>query len=142
MLTFKQFMLEMKITLNKRNSSKTVAFMRDYHSSTSDHPFDNRSRLYGNATLEVSPIEDNIHLHDIRSFEPGAGHKAIEHIKSLANKHDVKIAGIAKAYGQSKKYPMSSKQLSNWYSKRGFNVGRGNTDDGYSVSYKPRNKEK
>jgi len=35
---------------------------------------------------------------------------------------------------------MDAKQLSAWYKKRGFNVGEGDSDYGYPVSYSPKNK--
>lgn len=129
--------LKLRGGFNKAGNSD--AFMDELHDTTSEHPFDSRARIFNNASLEVSRSGPSaVHLHDIRALSPGGGHEAIEHLKSLADKHGVSIEGGAKAYAQSSKYPMNSKQLAGWYKKRGFKVGDGDEYDGYDVSYKPK----
>ena len=131
------------IKIGKRNpnlSRKSDDFMDELHDTTDEHPFNDRERLYkGKATIHASRNgSDEVHLHDIRSFEPGAGSELVDHIKSLADKHGVTLSGTAKAYSKSSKYPMNSKQLSGWYKKRGFAVGHAHGDGSYDVSYEPK----
>jgi len=145
MKSFKEFIKEAMVIKiggkTSETSKKLDRFMDDYYDSTSDHPFDDRSRIHGNsATSELSSAFGKIHMHDIRALTPGGGHEALEHIKRLADKHGVEITGTAKAYNRSAKYPMNSNQLAGYYKKRGFEVGSGDSD-GYPIRYKPKSKE-
>jgi hypothetical protein len=140
MKSFKEHVNVIKIGKGGNTSRKSEDFMDELHDTTDEHPFNGHERLYkGKATVHASRDGPNeVHLHDIRSFEPGAGSELVDHLKSLADKHGVTISGTAKAYSKTSKYPMNSKQLSGWYKKRGFNVARGNADDGYGISYEPK----
>lgn len=145
MKTFKQFLEEtvrIKLTGKFGSSRPSEDFVDELEDTTSEHPFEERSRIFGDhATLHVSRDgPSSIRLHDIRALQPGGGTKALEHLKSLADKHGVAINGSAKAYTKSSKYPMSSKQLAGYYKRRGFSVGQGNSDDGYQIKYAPKKK--
>ena len=133
MKTFKQFINEGK--------KQKDDFMDDYYASTSEHPFDHRSRIHNNAaTLELSRVGSRVRMHDVRALAPGGGKDAIEHVKRLADKHGVEIEGTAKAYTKSKQYPMSTKQLADYYKRRGFSVSHGSATDGYNIRYIPKKK--
>lgn len=132
-----------EIKLTKKTSGATDKFMSDVYATTDEHPFSSRERIHnGEATFEVSPHEGAIHISDIRSLKPksGAGTRALNHLKSLADKHGVELKGDAKAYHNNKEY-MNTKQLKGWYSKNGFKVGRGDDYDGHPISYKPSQKK-
>lgn len=145
MKTFKQFLEEtrIKLTGNFNSSRSSEDFIDELQDTTSEHPFEERSRIFNDhATLHVSRNgSSSVHLHDIRALHPGGGSKALEHLKSLADKHGVTIGGSAKAYSTSSKYPMTTKQLAGYYKKRGFSLGRGNNDDGYPIKYVPKKKQ-
>lgn len=113
-------------------------FMKDYHASTSQHPFADRERVHGDfATSEISPDKDGIWLSDIRSLKPGsgAGSRAIEHIRSLADRHGVPIRGVSKAYHSDKRYLKQGK-LNDFYKKRGFKISRNG-----EMEYTPNKKD-
>jgi hypothetical protein len=132
--------LKIKMRGGANTARKSDDFLDEYHASTSEHPFDSRSRVHDEgATTELSRDGGSgIHMHDIRSLTPGGGSKTLETLKALADKHGVTISGTAKAYSQSSKYPMDTKKLAGWYKKRGFSVGDGDKHDGYEVSYSPK----
>ena len=128
----------MVLVLRKKSNPNVDSFMDEVHKSTSDHPFDNRARIYKNkATFELHKHDGHIHLSDIRTLQPksGAGTEALKHLTGLADKHGVKISGVAKAYSNDKKHITDSKKLSGWYAKHGFKVGKGNKHDGYDIEY-------
>ena len=70
-------------------------FMDELYATTEVHPWNPRIRIInGNVTVEASKMGNNIHLHDIVSHAPrsGAGTKALNHLKSLADKHGVSLS--------------------------------------------------
>lgn len=140
MKSFKQYLSEAVIKLGSGKRPPEIDdFMDDYYDSTQDHPFNDRARVHTPlATTEIHPFGNEIHISDVVAHEPGAGSAAIEHLKALADKHKVTLSGTAVAYAQSKKHPMTNKQLAGWYKKRGFEIGEGNADDGYEVKYTPK----
>jgi hypothetical protein len=145
MKTFKKF-LEESTVIKLRGFSgpdRSESFMNDLESSTEEHPFDHNARVYNKkASVKVSPRgRGAVHMHDVRAIEPGGGSEALEHLKSLADKHNVEIHGIAKAYSISDKYPMNSKNLAKYYKKRRFKVGEGNKYDGYPIRYEPKGRD-
>jgi t-SNARE complex subunit (syntaxin) len=115
-------------------------FMDELHSTTEAHPWDPRIRIInGNVTVEASKIGNTIHLHDIVSHAPrsGAGTKALNHLKALADKHGVELEGVAKGYTDEGGRISSSNRLKKWYIKNGFTASYGSAEDGYDISYKP-----
>jgi hypothetical protein len=129
----------------KKTAPNTKGFMDEFYENTQDHPFDNRTRILGKATVELQPHSEGVHLSDIRSLEPrsGAGTEALKYLTSLADKHSVPIDGIAKAYHPDKKYIGSNKRLARWYGDNGFKVDHDYDDDGegYDVNYEPNPRE-
>lgn len=140
MISFIQYLTELNIKIKPKNPN-VQHFMNDLHATTAAHPFSDRERIVNNnATVHVSPSGEGVHLHDIRSLHPksGAGTAALKHLTGLADKHKVKISGVAKAYHGDKKYISSSKKLSSWYEKHGFKKGHGSNSEGYSIDYHPK----
>lgn len=70
--------------------------------------------------------------------ERGGGSKALNYVKSLANKHNVAITGTAKAYSDRPNHIRTTAGLKKWYQGHGFNIGRGSKEDGYSIRYNPK----
>lgn len=144
MKTLKQI-LEARIKLGTKKSDGNIeGFFDDYHKTTDEHPFDGHVRLQGLVGTELSSAGDHVHMHDIVNYgEGGQGHgtDALNHIKSLADKHGIEIRGQAKAYSQNPKHITKTKNLVGWYKKQGFTVGKGNVDDGYPISYKGKKPE-
>ena len=149
MKNFKSFINETVIKLRRMPPSdgpkKTDAFLDDLHATTQEHPFNPRVRLVnGNVGVHVSPTSDGkIHIHDIMSYEPnsGAGTKALEHLKSLADKHNVPLEGIASGYTSEGGRIGSSSRLKKWYTKHGFSASDGSEDDGYDIHYQPKRQD-
>lgn len=147
MKIFKHFVTETMIKLRRVPPSvapkHTDKFIDDLIATTQDHPFNPRVRIInGNVGVHVSSTsEGNIHIHDIMSYEPksGAGTKALEHLKSLSDKHKVPLEGIASGYTSEGGRIGSSRRLKKWYTKHGFTASRGNEDDGYDIHYQPKN---
>lgn len=117
-------------------SSGVDKFMDDYHATTQAHPWDNHTRILHNTMVKAFPHGDEIHLSDIQTLAPksGAGTKALEHLKGLADKHGVAISGAAVPYANDKKYITSKKTLNKFYKDRGFSV------KGETLKYSPKPK--
>lgn len=115
-------------------SSGVDKFMDDYHATTHAHPWDNNTRLLHNTMVKAFPHGEEIHLSDIQTMAPksGAGTKALEHLKSLADKHGVAISGAAVPYAKDKKYITTKKTLNKFYADRGFAV------KGENIKYSPK----
>lgn len=145
MKSFKQIieMERIKLTGKFGGTKPSEEFMDELHDTTSEHPFDEKSRVFGNhASLHISRDgSSSVRLHDIRSLHPGGGSKALDHIKALADKHGVTISGHAKAYSKSSKYPMSTKELGGYYKKRGFSVGPRDEYGSHPIEYTPKKTE-
>lgn len=122
------------------SSNAAKNFMDELRSTTEAHPWNPRTRIInGNVSVEASAVGDRIHLHDIVSHAPrsGAGTAALNHLKSLADKHGVELEGVAKAYTDEGGRISSSKRLKKWYTKHGFTASYGDDEEGYDISYKP-----
>lgn len=119
-----------------RFSEAQHAFMKEYTEKTWENPIDGRMRLKNTKTggdpggdfvgLEVSPrfgTTDEVHISSIQAMEPrkGQGQQGLDWLKELADKHDIKLSGYAKAYGTGR---MTTAQLKKWYAKSGFKVDR------------------
>jgi hypothetical protein len=149
MKNFNHFVTETEIKLRRTPPSvgpkPTDNFIDDLVSTTQEHPFNHRVRIVnGNVGVHVSPTsEGSMHIHDIMSYDPksGAGTKALEHLKSLADKHNVPLEGIASGYTSEGGRIGSSKQLKKWYTKHGFTASDGSEDDGYDIHYQPKRKD-
>jgi len=106
------------------NSPKVDAFMRDYRSQTTSHPFSHRERLHnGEATSDVVPRGDHVRLSWIKSVKQGkgAGSRALRSLTDLADKHGVVIKGtVSRAVGMRKGIGLSKGELHKWYSRHGF----------------------
>ena len=120
-----------RIKLGKGKSDKTNLFLADLENITSEHPFDSRSRILNNATIEVSTFAGDIHISDIRSLAPnsGAGTEAIKILMQLADKYHIRLHLIAKAYSKDPKYITDTNKLIKWYQKLGFVVDDEFLDD-------------
>lgn len=113
-------------------------FLSDLNNITTPHPFDHRSVLYGAVSMDVSKFGDDIHLGDITTYaEQKQGHatKALQMLKTLADKHHVTIQGTAKAYSKNPAHIQDTKRLLQWYQKNGFEVLGGYPEDGYEIQY-------
>jgi len=115
-------------------SNAVDKFMDDYHATTQAHPWDNHTRILHNTMVKAYPHGEEIHLSDIQTMAPksGAGTKALEHLKSLADKHGVAISGAAVPYAKDKKYITTKKTLNKFYADRGFAV------KGENIKYSPK----
>lgn len=112
-----------EITL-KNGNSNIKNFINDYIDQTQEHPFNAKARIYNGSVLEIYPFNNNIHISDIMSTAPrtGAGTAGIKFLMMLANKHNVKLELIAKAYSRDKKYITDTEQLAKWYMRLGFQI--------------------
>jgi hypothetical protein len=146
MKKFKNFINETVIKLRGFGTSgppsgQVDKFMSDLHATTKENPFNSRVRVFnGNVGVHVSPMRNSVHIHDISSYEPksGAGTEALQHLTSLADKHDVRLVGTAKAYTSEGGRIGTSKRLKKWYTKHGFTADHGDEDDGYDIRYQPK----
>jgi hypothetical protein len=126
-----------RIQLGRPRTDDTNKFMEDYIELTSPHPFSDKTRVFGNAMLEIYPYFGNIHLSDIRTMAPksGAASNAVKMLTGLSNKHFVKIELIAKPYSTEKRHITDINSLVNFYKKLGFVVDEeydhGDPYDGY-----------
>lgn len=145
MKTFKQHIKEARLKLGAKKSGGNVdGFFNDLDKTTQPHPFDDRQRLHGMVGIHASPFEGGVHLHDIVNYgeaKRGHGTRTLEYLKSLADKHGVEISGTAKAYSNRPNHITKTKKLTDWYGKHGFQIGKGNKDDGYPISYKGKKAE-
>lgn len=145
MLSFSEFLREegpLRIRLGG-STDASKSFLRDYHDTTSPHPFSRGHRLFGHASLEVSDFNGKIRLHDVQTHVPrsGAGTAALKHLTGLADKHGVAIHATAKAYSKDPTHVNKTDDLKKWYRKHGFQVERGTSKTGYDIRYDPRVKE-
>lgn len=125
MKTFLQYLSEGSLKLSKKPTGNTDKFLDDLWDTSHPHPFDDRQRIVGSATVHVSPHSDGIHIHDIRSLDQGsgAGTEALKHLTNLADKHGVPLDLHAHGYANTK-----TTQLKKWYKKHGFESGKGSGD--------------
>jgi len=119
-----------RIKLGSNRSDNTDAFLSDLEQITSEHPFDRKSRILKNATVEVVAYDKDIYISDIRSLFPrtGAGTEAMKILTGLADKHSVKLYLTAKAYSSDPKYVTDTTKLIEWYSSLGFEVDADSVD--------------
>jgi hypothetical protein len=117
------------------NDDRGKGFMKELHATSKEHPINPKVRVIGDASVHVSSGFDGIHLHDISSHKPksGAGTKALKHLTSLADKHNVPISGHASAYSKEDGHIKSDSGLKKWYKKHGFE-----TKDSGKIHYKPK----
>lgn len=136
----------------KRDPNSPAQKMLDeYNEETQDHPM----LPHGTRLLVYSPnefvmlklsrdIDDpnhSVHLSDINTSarSGGFGSKALTWLCALADKHNVTITGLAKAYTRARdKSALSQKDLIAWYARHGFSVKRGRASDGQEMSRPPK----
>lgn len=142
MKTLRQFINETVIKLRGFNHrDKQHRFFDDLEMISQKHPMNNTHRLIGNAAVHLSSSSDGVHLHDIYTLKPksGAGTEALTHLKTIADKHGVKISGHAQAYEtRNKEKITSTARLKKWYGKNGFKATSGDNKSGYHVEYTPK----
>lgn len=95
-------------------------FMSDFWSKTFSHPFDDRSRIWGNEIIaEVKPFDGKIHISWIQALDPrkGQGGKFMSWICDLADKHQVAMSLAPEPRGD---HAMPKSKLISFYSKYGF----------------------
>jgi len=105
------------------------------------HPFDRRIRLFGMIGVEMSKFDGMVHLSDIRNFgkpRQGGATSVLKKLTTLADKHKVKIDGVAKVYDQRDGHMSTTKELVKWYRKSGFKIFSGSEEDGYRIEYSPK----
>lgn len=123
----------------KNTSADT--FLDEVWKMSNPHPFDRRIRLFGMIGIEVSKFDGNVHLSDIRNFgkpRQGGATAVLKKLTKLADKHKVKIDGVAKVYDQREGYVSTTKELTKWYKKAGFRISSGSESDGYPIQYIPK----
>lgn len=120
-------------------------YMKEYHQSSQAHPFNAHARIVHNTITHLSKDGNEVHIHDIQTLESGKGHatKALKHLTNLADKHNVKLNLHAKAYSKDKTHIRSSKKLSDWYKKHGFDYDDeeyhpDDHHDGVDMKYYPK----
>jgi hypothetical protein len=135
MKSFKQYLLEIAIKVGGSDNIK--AFMDDYYAQTQNHPFSNNTQIIHNVMLQVSPFDKEIHISDIQTMAPGtgAGSKALQFLKGLADKHHVTLSGFAKAYANDPKYITKNADLFKFYKSNGFTLGPSD-GEGRDIKYK------
>jgi len=123
-----------RIKLGKKNKGGMDAFFDELFSNTKAHPFNHNSLILGNTSIQIYPVNGEAHLSDIMTLAPktGAATEAMKYLLHLADKHQVVISGIAKAYAKDDKYVTDTKKLISWYKKLGFKFS------GDRMTYKPK----
>ena len=122
------------IRLGKVDNSRALAYIDELYDVSQPHPFDNRKMILGGSIIHVSPTRNNeIHLHDIQTMEPRKGHatQAMKTLMAMADKHNVDIELIAKAYHHDSNYITDTEDLVGWYERLGFQIENGSDDYGY-----------
>jgi GNAT superfamily N-acetyltransferase len=132
-----------EIVENTEAKTPVQAFLDEYYAGTTEHPFDRRSRLYGNASLTIYPSPDDpqttVRLSDIMSLDPFRGHGglALRVLCDLADEKGVAIELTAKAYGRMEEF-MDTRKLVQWYERYGFEIIENYGDDGVDMIRTPR----
>ena len=122
------------IKLRGNLNPNTKPFMEEFIRLTTKSPI-GKGRLYGDVLLDVSEFGGEIHVGDISAIgkkSEGSGTKALKFMIDLADKHNVRLSGEAKAYSKHSDHIQSSERLVQWYQKHGF-VANGN-----KVTYSPK----
>jgi len=137
MKSFKQYLGETVIKLgdNSAMKAKLNAFMQDFESGTTDHPFDHTMRVWHDTIgLELSPFGRAIHISSIISFDKknaGQASQALKWLCDLADKHQVKMELIAepiKNAGSQNGVSLTKSQLMSWYKRYGFQPDEDDSD--------------
>lgn len=120
------------VKLGKPKQGPADAFIQDFLDISEPHPFNPRVGIIGGAAIELSKFNGNIHLSDITSLDPGKGYSnaAMRLLTRLADKHNVVIELIAKAYRNDR---MDTEQLVQWYQRLGFQPVDDDLDLDYGV---------
>lgn len=102
-------------------------FMKEFYELTYPNPMERGARIVDdNVSVTLVPWQNRAHLSDINTFGnrgEGRGTKALNLLKSLADKHGVEIEGIAATYSKRDTGPQNNQELRAWYKKNGFQVG-------------------
>lgn len=114
------------------------AFLTELDEGTTAHPFDDRQRLRGTVGIEASPWEGMIHLSSLISYGPknrGDASKVLKELIEMADQHQVALHGTAKAIENAggKGKSLSTKQLTDWYERHGFEIFAGDV-----ILYRPK----
>lgn len=129
MISFKEFLKENKIILSGFGKSEHPGiknFINDFHKDSTEHPFDDKSRILHGSVVHLSKDGREIHVHDIKSLAPGNGSKTLSHLTGLADKHMIKINLHAKSYLKTGK---SNHELVKWYKKHNFQTDEHEDND-------------
>jgi len=122
------------IKLRGNSNQNTKPFMAEFIESTTESPL-GKGRLYGDVLLDVSEFGGEIHVSDINAIgekAKGSGTKALKFLTDLADKHNVRLSGEAKAYSRDTDHIQNSERLVQWYLKHGFH------SNGNKVTYSPK----
>ena len=117
--------------------------MDDFVAATKESPI-GKGRLYGDVLIDVSPFDGEIHLGDIVTVgekSQGSGTRALKFLTDLADRHNVRLSGTAKAYSKSKEHIQTSERLLQWYKKHGFVEPAdsfGDEDEGFDIRRSPK----
>ena len=131
-----------RIQLGKPKGERAQKFMVDFTNDSDEHPFNPAARILHGAVVHASRDGNQVHIHDIRTTDPksGAGAKALKHLTSLADKHNVKLNLFAKAYSNRPEHIRSTPRLIKWYEKHGFKHDEQDYDPDYGseMTYYPK----
>ena len=131
------------VKLRGNTNTDVEPFMAAFKAATKESPVGG-GRLYGDVLLDVSPFDNEIHISDIVAVgkrSQGKGTKALKFLTNLADKHNVKLSGVAKGYSNSKEHIQTSERLLQWYKKHGFvepSDSFGDEDEGFDIKYNPK----
>lgn len=131
------------IKLRGHTNTNLKPFMDDFFAATTESPI-GKGRLYGDVLIDVSPFDGEIHLGDIVTVgekSKGSGTQALKFLTNLADRHNVKISGTAKAYSKDPEHIRTSDRLLQWYKKHGFHEPSdsfGDEDEGFDIKRNPK----
>lgn len=105
------------IKLGKTDNTRANAFIAEYEQLSQPHPINPKKRVLDNVQVELSAFGNKIHIGDLLSNIRLQGNlgRAMEVLKKLADKHNVKMELNAHGYDD-----VSTDDLIRIYTKMGF----------------------
>ena len=115
--------------------------MSEYREGTEPHWYEDVRCWRGRVIFRLCPHYGWVSLARIGAIEKGQGHgsAALDWLCALADRHEVRLAGVAEPFGHrvGTKPAMTTKELVAWYRRHGFTVTKGFYIDREPLSQEP-----
>jgi GNAT superfamily N-acetyltransferase len=122
---------------------RIAAFIADWESDTTEHPYDRDVRLLGKGMAAAMPsiAGHRIYLSGVQAIEKEKGHgtAVMRYLCALADKHGVELELRAERF-RGAEGGMDTEDLVGWYQRFGFRIVRGEywtREDGPLMIRKP-----